>query len=260
MHLVYFDETGNTGKDLNSLQQPVFVLCALLVSKDVWLDLEQALQDSIDKLLPPPRPDDFEIHGADLRNGTGCFRGVAINVRLAFRSAWLKTAREHQLKLTYRAIEKKRFQKWLLDAFGRGVSINPHVVAFPLLARVVDDYLRSLPGSPKGVFVLDENKDIGRDVEKSIRVLRGMDGSLRLGQIIEKGFFIDSRLSLPLQLCDLCAYSIRKKEERMLGLPAKRIDDGGIEGVEPLIHRGEEQFQDVIAWVTEQQKKGAARD
>jgi hypothetical protein len=55
------------------------------------------------------------------------------------------------------------------------------------------------------------------DIEKSIKVLRGAAGSLRLAQIVEKGFFIDSEKSRVLQLCDLCALSVRKKEEAKEG-------------------------------------------
>ena len=54
-----------------------------------------------------------------------------------------------------------------------------------------------LPGKPLGMFISDENKEIVRDVEKSIKVLRGMEGTLRLSQIVEKGFFIDSAKSRP---------------------------------------------------------------
>jgi hypothetical protein len=33
MHLVYLDESGNTGTDLKDKQQPIFVLAALIVSE-----------------------------------------------------------------------------------------------------------------------------------------------------------------------------------------------------------------------------------
>jgi hypothetical protein len=137
--------------------------------------------------------------------------------------------------------------------------INPHVVAFALVARVVDEYLKSLSGRQLGIFISDENREIIGDVEKTIRLLREFDGSLKLSQIIEKGFFIDSSKSLVLQLCDLCAYSVRKKEEIKAGLPAKPIDQAGIERVDPIIYKGDEAFQDTMDWMISLQKKGAAR-
>src|ERR1019366_2186577 len=212
MHLIYFDESGQSDNNLADAAQPVFVLAALVVPEAVWLPVEKDLQAAVDKYFPN-RPEGFEIHATALCNGGGCFRQFPVSHRLEFRNTCLKLAHQHGLKLIYRAIEKRRFQQWMQSAFGPGVLINPHVVAFPLVARVVDEYLKSLPRSPLGIFIADENREIIGDVEKSIRLLRGTAGSLRLGQIVEKGFFIDSTTSLVLQLCDLCAYSARKKEE-----------------------------------------------
>jgi hypothetical protein len=73
--------------------------------------------------------------------------------RLAFRDDWFRLAQKHGLKSIYRAIAKKRFLDSSHATFGSGISINPHVAAFPLVARVVDDFFKSLPGSPLGIFI-----------------------------------------------------------------------------------------------------------
>jgi hypothetical protein len=44
MQLIYLDESGNTGNNLQETQQPVFVLTALLVPEQKWLALESELQ------------------------------------------------------------------------------------------------------------------------------------------------------------------------------------------------------------------------
>lgn len=118
------------------------------------------------------------------------------------------------------------------------------------------DLLKSLPGAPLGIFISDENHEVVGDVEKAIRFFRGAEGVLKLGQIIEKGFFIESEKSLILQLCDLCVYTARRHEETKLGLPVKPIDEGGIPLIEPLVHVGDERLGDVIAWLEAEQKKG----
>ena len=128
-----------------------------------------------------------------------------------------------------------------------------------MVALVIDEYLAGLPGKPLGMFISDENKEIVRDVEKSIKVLRGAEGTLHLSQVVEKGFFIDSAKSRPLQLCDVCALSARKKEERKVGIAGKTIDDSGIKLLEPLIIRGNESLQDVLVWLAEQWTPGAQK-
>lgn len=164
-------------------------------------------------------------------------------------------AARHQLRFVYRAIVKRRFAKWLENTFGPGVLINPHVAAFSLLAQVIQDYLRSRPDSPLGIFISDYNREVAPDGEKSIRILRRDSGALRLGQIIEKGFFIGLRTSLPLQVCDLCTYAARRKEEHKAGFPVKPLDLACIPWIEPLVHRGNESWPDVLAWLESQQKR-----
>lgn len=253
MYLVYFDESGNSGTNYNDAHQPVFVLSALLVPHEIWPQLERDLEAIIEKFFPSPRWPGFEVHAGNIYAGRGEFRQITIDHRLAFCDAWFQAAQKHGLKLISRAIVKRKFHSWLQSEFGSGILINPHVVAFALVARVIDDYLRSLPRSPLGIFISDENKEIVHDIEKSIKVLRGIEGGLKLGQIIEKGFFIDSSKSLPLQLSDLCAYNVRKKEEQKEGLAVRSIHDRGMAAIEPLVYRGKEAWQDVLAWIKAQQ-------
>ena len=260
MYLIYLDESGNTGNNLQETQQPVFVLAALLVPEEKWQRLETALQAEIDRFFPSPRPGDFEVHASELINPRGFFRSFPIQHRLDFYKSWMAIAEKHELKVIHRAIVKKRFARWLLDTFGTGIIINPHVAAFPLVAQVINDYLRSLSGPPLGILISDENKDVMRHIENAIRLLRFDQGTLRLSQIIEKGFFIDSDKSLLLQLCDLCAFCLRRMEEQKAGLPIKALDQPCIPWVKPLVHRGAEPLGDVLSWLQEQTKKGAARD
>lgn len=254
MYLVYVDESGNTGNDLGDSQQPVFLLAALIVPETCWQALEADLVQDIATRFPDVSAAGAEIHAADLRSGRGYFKGKPVAERIGLCHQWMRIAQSHGLKLVYRAIVKKRYHTWLTETFGSGIVINPHVAAFALVARVVDDYLAKLPNHALGMFISDENKEIVRDVEKSIKVLRGTTGTLGLKRIVEKGFFIDSAKSRILQLCDVCALVARKKEERKAGLPEKTIDDEAIKLLEPVIHRGNESLGDVLAWLAEMQK------
>ena len=86
------------------------------------------------------------------------------------------------------------------------------------------------------------------DAGQSIRALRQTDDALRLSHIIEKGFFIDSKKSRPLQLCDVCTLAARKLEEGAIGRTLKAIDESARELLTPLIHRGNESLDDVLNW------------
>jgi len=256
MHLIYLDESGNSGGNLADSRQPVFVLCGLIVPEHKWQSLETALLAAVDKYWPAPRDDNFEIHAAELINPkSAVFRCATPTHRLEFMTAWLQVAAQHELKIVFRAIVKQRYARWLNSKFGAGVLINPHVAALALVAQVINSHLRDLPGSPLGIFISDENHQVARDVDKSIRLLRGAEGTPRLTQIIEKGFFIESHKSLVLQLCDLCAYIIRRHEEIRAGGPAKPVDAQLWSLAGPLILGGDEKFADMMGWLESQQKK-----
>jgi hypothetical protein len=255
VHLVYFDESGNTGTNLSDPQQPVFVLGALLVPADKWLTIEAELLAALDLRFPPPRDDNFEVHAIKLLTGQKPFRVSGLPHCVAFQAEWLQVAQRHKLRFIYRRIVKRQFAEWTKKTFGTGVAINPHAMAFPLVARVVDEYLQKSADHPLGLFISDNNHEIAADLDKSLRLLRGIEGRLKLAHIIEKGFFIDSRHSLLLQLCDLCAYAARKKEELAIGHPVRDHHKSGIALIESLLHKGDEAFPDVIAWMTDQIKK-----
>ena len=164
-------------------------------------------------------PDDFEVHGAQLVNPRkgDFFRDHAVATRLQLYRDWMGVAQRDNLKIFYRAIVKKRYARWLQNTLGAGVLINPHIAAFAFLAQVINEHLQRLKPPSLGIFISDENREVVKDIEKSIRALRLDSSSLRLACVVEKGFFIESHQSLLLQLCDLCAYSLRKKEEEKIG-------------------------------------------
>lgn len=256
MHLIYLDESGNSGRNLNDPSQPVFVLCALIVPEAKWQQLENGLAASIDKYWPLPRADDFEIHATELINPKAeHFRAVNPTVRLSFMTEWLSLAARHDLKVVFRAIIKQRYSRWLNSRFGAGVFINPHVAALALVSQVVNSHLKKSPGAPLGIFISDENHSVARDIDKAIQLLRGAEGSVRLTQIIEKGFFLESHKSLVLQLCDLCVYIVRRHEEIRNGAKPKPVDEELWKLVEPLITVGDERFTDTMVWLESQQKK-----
>jgi hypothetical protein len=254
MYLIYFDESGNSGTNLSDPQQPVFVLGALVVPESSWQAVETDLEQVLETHFPSPRSIGFEVHAGDLRQGTGDFKGAPVAKRIALRDEWLRVAAKHKLRFIYRAITKSRYERWMKSAFGQNISVNPHLAAFPLVAQVTNNYLRTLSKDALGIIISDDNREVVDDIERFLKLLRATSGALRLDRIIEKGFFIDSKKSLLIQLADLCALHARKEEERKIGIPPKTIDDAGILLLKGLVHRGEESFPDVIQWLQQVQK------
>jgi hypothetical protein len=253
MHLIYFDESGNSGANLKDPSQPVFVLGTLIVPEERWQALERSLEDNYKAHFPELHAKGCEIHGSALRNGEVPFKGVDRSLRDALRDDWFKIAQLHQLKFTYRAIHKKYYEKAMQELFEGLPPINPHIPAFALLATCINDYLADQKSL--GIFISDECRGIDGIIEKAIQQFRLTPGSLQLTQIIEKGFFIDSAKSRILQLCDVCTLYAKKKEELKIGIvtPSEAgaaSDRAGAANLEPLIHVTKERlFWDVMEWL-----------
>lgn len=255
MHLVYIDESGNSGANLDDAAQPIFVLGALLVPEACWQAVEAELRSSLETFWPAQQ-EDFEVHATELVNPrTPLIRKCPPARRLAFIELWLDIAIRHGLRIIHRAIHKRQFQQWVRGRLGHGVQLHPQVAAFALLARAVDNHLASQPETPLGIFIFDENKQVARDLDKSIRILRREDSTLRLGRIIEKGFFIESHKSLLLQLCDICVYFLRREALVRSGAPARPMETSLKERLAALKAASNEQFEEVATWLELRQRK-----
>jgi Protein of unknown function (DUF3800) len=86
MHLIYIDESGNTGTNLTDPHQPIFLLCALVVPESQWLAVENSLVAELEAHFPN-RPESFEVHANEIINPRGFFHTFTIMQRLQFLNA-----------------------------------------------------------------------------------------------------------------------------------------------------------------------------
>ena len=52
VYLVYLDEAGNTGRNLEDPQEPIHVVGAVIVRNQQWLQIEAALDKIVDDNIP----------------------------------------------------------------------------------------------------------------------------------------------------------------------------------------------------------------
>jgi len=193
-----------------------------------------------------------EIHGTALRNLTYPFKDGDRAACDELRDEWFNIAKHHNLIFTYRRIRKSDYATEMIK-LGFTSPPNPHLPAFALLATRINAYLAA--EKVLGVFISDHCKGVDETLEKAIHDLRLKPGSLQLTNVVEKGFFIDSKKSRILQLCDICSLYARKGEEYHLNFTSPNAqkaasDLAGAVSLRPLIDRPrEERFWDVIAWL-----------
>jgi hypothetical protein len=251
MNLVYVDESGNTGLNLKDLQQPVFILAAMVIPERMWFVLEKEFFRAAKDLFRHDLSYPFEIHAADLKCGRGIFSGMPLDRRLSFRDDMLDLLVNSEIAVIYRRIIKAKFEAFCLETYGPGIKVNPYVMALPFVCTEVDHYLRQKGPDELGMLIFDEQKENLDAVERSLRTLR-LDSTsvLKTSNIVEKGFFVDSSKSFAVQLVDMAAYHIRKYEESKLGLRTNPIDARTFDGLKKLVStgRGSDPI-DVLQWV-----------
>jgi hypothetical protein len=257
MNLVYIDESGNTGLNLNDIQQPVFLLAAMIVDESKWFLLEKGYYDVAKECFGEPLPAKFEIHAQDLKSRRGMFEGLSLAQQLSFRDSMLHLLVSYGIPVIYRRIIKSKFKAFCEDNYGPGIMVNPYVMALPFVCMEVDYYLRRKGPAELGMLIFDEQKENLNDAELSLRTLRLDDNSaLKTRNLIEKGFFSDSSKSFGLQLVDLAAYYIRKYEENKLGLKVSNYDKQTFGAIEKIVSSGVgSRVVDVIEWVRDKYVK-----
>ena len=220
MTLVYLDESGDTGTNFNDPQQPVFVLGSLLVKQEIWKELEKQYNSIISEAFGNNIPGHFELHTMDLVARRGFFTGFDLKATVSLRNQLFQLLKTFKIPVFYRKIEKKKYSKYCESRYGKGIKIDPYIMAFPFIGLQVDSWLKEQ--NDLGIFIFDQHRSL-LDIEQSLRALRlAEDPVLQMQRVIEKGFFVDSTKSFPLQLIDLVLYFARKYEETKIG---KRVSE-----------------------------------
>lgn len=89
MHRCYIDETGSTGKDLNSSLQPIFVMAGVLVSDERWRKTAEAIKRIAEKAVGEPLPSSFELHACELLSPAGEGHSKVGSVNVATSLRWI---------------------------------------------------------------------------------------------------------------------------------------------------------------------------
>lgn len=221
MILAYIDESGDTGINLSDKQQPVFVLGAMLVPQLQWKSLEQQVKTIVASFFEEDILNTFELHTMDLVNRKKFFKHMTLDQTKEFRNLCLQLIQDYKFKIVYRSIEKKRFQQFCEKAYGKGIRIEPYIMALPFVCTRINEIIRA--EKDLGILIFDEHRNLA-EIEKSLRTLRlDTTSALQADNLIERGFFVDSSKSEAIQLTDLVLYYIRKYEEYKLGSKVSTI-------------------------------------
>lgn len=251
MYLVYIDESGNTGLNLKDKEQPIFLLAALILHSSKWFDMERAFHDILADYFETDQIASIEVHVSDLKARRRAFGGISSEESFQIRDRMLQLLIDFEIPVIHRRIIKSKFSDFCEQNYGPGIRINPYIMALPFVCMEVDHYIGQQGQEQLGMFIFDEQKKNLLNVERSLRTLRMDPNSLlKTSRIIEKGFFVDSSKCFAIQLTDLAAHYIRKREEDKLGFQVSLFDKQTFDKIATMTSTGVGSIiQDVLEWV-----------
>lgn len=199
MYLMYVDESGSTGLDLENKNQPFFVLTGVHVSQNNWHPINDFFEQ--EKLKIYPNFKNIEIHATELFNSSpkSPFYNNYWKDNFKILEELVELISNLDIGLSCAVIDKKNYKKY----FGNNILVDPYLYSFALLYKQFNDKLSEI--NDYGIVFCDELKNM----EKSLEILYprlNIDNK----NIIEKTFYLNSKKNNFIQIADICSFYINK--------------------------------------------------
>jgi hypothetical protein len=213
MHFFYLDETGDTGADLENVEQPIFVLGGVTVSDKSWRITTDAVQNVISNFFNGAVPEDFELHAHELVRHQGPFAERSQEHCNALALTLLDLVKKLSHRTHFVAIDKR-----LLSERADGEEHNiidckaPYLLAFNYLVSYLERFVREECGaSARGMIIIDRKDMYLTPVDKLTHYRRfEVPKGRQLKRVVEFSHSIDSLRHPLIQLSDLVIYTTRK--------------------------------------------------
>lgn len=198
MELIYLDESGSTGLDLDNNQQPFFVLAGVSVLDKNWHKINDYFEQEKIKIYPDFK--NVEIHTNELFNSN--------SKSYFYRNDWkynfeilekvVNLISTLDITLSSATLYKPQYK----NLFNNN-AIDPYLYAFVIAYTQFNDYLKNK--NDYGIIFCDELKKMETSLENLYPKLKNDNKN-----IIEKSFYLNSKKNNFIQIADVCSFYINK--------------------------------------------------
>lgn len=199
MKLLYIDESGNTGSDLDNKNQPYFILAGVCIEDKKWHEINDYFETEKLKIFPGFK--NLEIHTNELfnTNKKSPFYKNYWKDNFIILEKLVDLVSTLDIPVTNVKLQKKKYKKH----FGNNIIVDPYLYCFSILYEKFNETLEK--ENNFGIVFCDELKRM----EKSIEILypKLKDNNKN---VIEKTFYLDSKKNNFIQIADICSFYINK--------------------------------------------------
>ncbi len=199
MYLMYLDESGNTGLDLDNKHQPFFVLAGISVLDKNWHEINDYFEREKLKIYPDLK--NIEIHTNELfnTNKKSPFYKNSWQYNLQIAENIVDLISSLNINLFSAVIHKSSHKEY----FGNNIAVDPYLYSFAVTYEQINNYLKT--NNNYGIIFCDEIKKM----EKGLKILYPkLKENNR--NIIEKTFYLDSKKNNFIQIADVYSFYINK--------------------------------------------------
>ena len=201
MKLLYLDESGNTGTDLDNKNQPIFVLGGFLVDHTKWHNINHYF--NTEKIKICNHFEKHEIHTNEIFNPShkSVFHIENWKENFITLDNLINLILELDLQFQYIAIDKKTFKIFTKKQFGHYLKVDPYIYSFCMLYKFMSEYLESQ--KEKGIIFLDELINVPEYLNTIYPQISINDTS-----IIEQALFLKSKDTNFIQIADIFSFYV----------------------------------------------------
>ena len=199
MFLMYIDESGSTGLDLDNKEQPYFVLTGVCVDAKDWHKINDYFEQEKIKICKELK--NVEIHTNELYNSNpkSAFYKNIWKDNLAILEKIGELISTLDIKIFNAVIYKKTYKKH----FGNNIIVDPYLFSFAVIYEYFNNFLNK--SKDYGIVFCDELKKMENSLEVMYPKLKKENKN-----IIEKTFYLNSKKNNYIQIADVCSFYINK--------------------------------------------------
>lgn len=207
MQFIFIDETGNSGFDLDNVEQPFHILFGVIIEHKLLPMIQNELIQIAKDFYEDSDKSDFEFKGFDLYKGKSFNKNKKVVERIAITEKIFSIFSRHNLKTITIIIDKQNLKKRYKN------PMHPHQLAFRFMVERFEIYL--IQSKKYGLMVCDEIKEheqsLIEDLESFKRQGTSMGSCENIVQnILDSVHYVKSHNSLGIQLSDVGTYFVGK--------------------------------------------------